>query len=186
MHPQNKTLLFAKDINGYWCKEHQIGMARIQAVISHYRHNHNDAKITDIIEFEEVDIDKPGKSLPIKLQKQKRNDDLTESVMNTLRSKSIPLTPDRKKLIDEIRMLDNKEEKWWVTDYDKISKELDKKMIGHAFYKKAKAAGLPKHDLDQIRYLYDLPSDDADDKKINVNNIKKQLELYRLIKAIVQ
>jgi hypothetical protein len=28
LHPQNKTLLFASDISGYWCREHRKEMSR--------------------------------------------------------------------------------------------------------------------------------------------------------------
>ena len=81
--------------------------------------------------------------------------------MNTLRTtKSIPLTPDRKKLMDEIRMLNNKEEKWCEVDHKKIREEYNEKILDHELYKRAEAAGISKNGLEVIRNQLGIQIDD--------------------------
>ena len=180
LHPQNKTLLYSEDIKGYWCKEHKIGMPRIQAVISHYRHKHNGAKITDKIEFEEIIVEKSEKRLPVKVQKQ--NDISDGFFMRYLNQKSepLPLTPERKKLIDEIKMLDNKEqEKWWVTDEKKIRNEVEVDISKQELYNRAKGANMSKSKLEEIRMKLGIPQEETDDESLET--LKRLFMLRKLM-----
>ena len=180
LHPQNKTLLYSEDIKGYWCKEHKIGMPRIQAVISHYRHKHNGAKITNKIEFEEIIVEKSEKRLPVKVQKQ--NDISDGFFMRYLNQKSepLPLTPERKKLIDEIKMLDNKEqEKWWVTDEKKIRNEVEVDISKQELYNRAKGANMSKSKLEEIRMKLGIPQEETDDESLET--LKRLFMLRKLM-----
>ena len=164
LHSQNKTLLYSDDIKGYWCKEHKLGTPRIQAVKSHYRHKHNGAEITDKIEFEEVIVEKSEKGLPVKLQKQKEISS-SYSVFLNLSSNNpqpLPLTPERKKLIDDIKKLD--EEKWWVADVKKIKNEVEADIAKYEIYNRAKDAKMPKSKLEEIRLKLGIPPEETNDE----------------------
>ena len=164
LHPQNKTLLYSDDIKGYWCKEHKIGMPRIQAVISHYRHKHNGAKISDKIEFEEAIVEKSEKRLPVQLQKQKEINSSYSMFLNLRNNNTqpLPLTPERKKLIDDIKKLD--EEEWWVVDEKKIKNEIDADISKYETYNRAKNEKMPKSKLEEIRLKLGIPQEETDDE----------------------
>lgn len=162
MYPQNKTLLFAQDIKGYWCKEHQKGMPRIQAVISHYRHNHNGKKISDITEFQDSSIDeKSGKKLSTKLQKEKERQAFIAKCFASLRHKGSP--PDRVQKFYVCHARKKEEEEWWKEIDKKGREETESKILDHELYKRAKDAGLPKSELDWLKIQLRIVSEDTDE-----------------------